>query len=84
MFFGFAKQTEKQSKQIEFRFVSVRTEKKIDCFEDTLLMRPESCRQRRMNGGSKASVYWMHSFTHVQYIQLDMPQPAQISYLKVN
>jgi hypothetical protein len=29
MFFGFAKQTEKQPKQIEFRFVSVRTEKKI-------------------------------------------------------
>jgi ATP-dependent Zn protease len=27
--FGFAKQTEKQPKQIEFRFVSVRTEKKI-------------------------------------------------------
>ncbi len=37
MFFGFAKQTEKQPKQIEFRFVSVRTEKKFDCFEDTLL-----------------------------------------------
>jgi hypothetical protein len=34
-FFGFAKQTENQPKQIEFRFVSVRTEKKI-CFEDTL------------------------------------------------
>jgi hypothetical protein len=29
MFFGFTKQTEKQPKQIEFRFVSVRTEKKI-------------------------------------------------------
>jgi hypothetical protein len=29
MFFGFAKQTEKQPKQIEFRFVLVRTEKKI-------------------------------------------------------
>jgi hypothetical protein len=29
MFFGFAKQTEKKPKQIEFRFVSVRTEKKI-------------------------------------------------------
>jgi hypothetical protein len=28
MFFGFAKQTEKQSKKIEFRFVSVRTETK--------------------------------------------------------
>ncbi len=28
MFFDFAKQTEKQPKQIEFRFVSVRTEKK--------------------------------------------------------
>ncbi len=28
MFFGFAKQTEKQPKQIEFRFVSDRTEKK--------------------------------------------------------
>jgi hypothetical protein len=28
-FFGFAKQTEKQPKQIEFRFVSVRTEKNI-------------------------------------------------------
>jgi hypothetical protein len=27
-FFGFAKQTEKQPKQIEFQFVSVRTEKK--------------------------------------------------------
>jgi hypothetical protein len=26
--FGFAKQTEKQLKQIEFRFVSVRTERK--------------------------------------------------------
>jgi hypothetical protein len=35
-FFGFVKQTEKQPKQIEFRFVSVRIEKKIDCFEDTL------------------------------------------------
>ncbi len=31
-FFGFAKQTEKQSKQIDFRFVSVRTEKKIWLF----------------------------------------------------
>jgi hypothetical protein len=29
MFWGFSKQTEKQPKQIEFRFVSVRTEKKI-------------------------------------------------------
>jgi hypothetical protein len=36
MFFGFAKQTEKQPKQFEFQFVSVRTEKKFDCFEDTL------------------------------------------------
>jgi hypothetical protein len=36
MFFGFAKQTEKQPKQIGFRFVSVRTENKFDCFEDTL------------------------------------------------
>jgi hypothetical protein len=36
MFFGFVKQTEKQPKQIEFRFVSVRNEKKFDCFEDTL------------------------------------------------
>jgi hypothetical protein len=35
MYFGFAKQTEKQPKQIEFRFVSVRTEKKFDCFENT-------------------------------------------------
>jgi hypothetical protein len=33
---GFAKQTENEPKQIEFRFVSVRTEKKIVCFEDTL------------------------------------------------
>jgi hypothetical protein len=32
MFFGFAKQTEKQPKQIEFRFVSVQTEKKIRLF----------------------------------------------------
>ncbi len=32
MFFGFAKQTEKQPEQIEFRFVSVRTEKKFDEF----------------------------------------------------
>jgi hypothetical protein len=30
------KQTKKQPKQIEFRFVSVRTEKKIDCYEDTV------------------------------------------------
>jgi hypothetical protein len=36
IFFGFAKQTEKQPKQIEFRFVSVRPIKKFDCFEDTL------------------------------------------------
>jgi hypothetical protein len=36
MFFGFAKQTEKQPKKIEFRFVLVRTEKKFDRFEDTL------------------------------------------------
>jgi hypothetical protein len=35
--FGFAKQTKKQPKQNEFRFVSVRTEKKFDCFEDTLV-----------------------------------------------
>jgi hypothetical protein len=34
--FGFAKQTEKQPKQIEFRFLSVRTEKKICLIEDTL------------------------------------------------
>jgi hypothetical protein len=33
------KETEKQPKQIEFRFVSVRTEKKINCFEDTLIER---------------------------------------------
>jgi hypothetical protein len=38
LFFGFAKQTEKQPKQIEFRLVSVRTEKNFDCFEDTLVM----------------------------------------------
>jgi hypothetical protein len=37
MFFGLMKQTGKQPKQIEFRFVSVRTEKKkFDCFEYTL------------------------------------------------
>ncbi len=36
MFFGFAKQTEKQPKKIEFRFVLVGTEKKFDRFEDTL------------------------------------------------
>jgi hypothetical protein len=36
MFFGFAKQTKKQPKQIKFRFVSVLTEKKFDCFEETL------------------------------------------------
>ncbi len=36
MFFGFAKQTEKQPKQIEFRFVSVGTEIFFYCFEDTL------------------------------------------------
>jgi hypothetical protein len=35
MFFGFAKQTRKQPEQIEFRFVSVQTEKKFDCFENT-------------------------------------------------
>ncbi len=40
VFLGFTKQTKKQLKQIEFRFVSVRTEKKIDCFEDTLVMFP--------------------------------------------
>jgi hypothetical protein len=39
MFFGFAKKTEKQPKQIEFRFVSVRTEKKFDCFEDNLVLK---------------------------------------------
>ncbi len=44
MFFGFAKQTEKQPKQTEFRFVLVRTEKKFDCFEDTL-----SCSQAPMS-----------------------------------
>ncbi len=37
MFFGFAKQTEKQPKQIAFRFVSVLTKKTFDCFEDTLV-----------------------------------------------
>jgi hypothetical protein len=37
-FFGFAKkQTEKQPKQIELRFVSIRTEKKINGFEDILI-----------------------------------------------
>jgi hypothetical protein len=37
-FWVFAKkQTEKQLKQIEFRFVSVRTEKKKNCFEDPLI-----------------------------------------------
>ncbi len=36
IFFSFAKQIEKQPKQIEFLFVSVRTKKKIDCLEDTL------------------------------------------------
>ncbi len=43
MFFGFAKQTEKQPKRIEFRFVSVRAEKKFDCFEDTLGMGGSIC-----------------------------------------
>ncbi len=33
MFYSFVKQTEKQPKQIEFRF---ETNKKFDCFEDTL------------------------------------------------
>ncbi len=32
MFFGFAKQTKKQPKQIEFRFVSVRTKKNLSLF----------------------------------------------------
>jgi hypothetical protein len=32
MFFGFTKQTEKQPKQIEFRFVLVQTEKNIWLF----------------------------------------------------
>ncbi len=36
MFSGFVKQTKKQPKQNEFWFVSVHTEKKFDCFEDTL------------------------------------------------
>jgi hypothetical protein len=40
MYFGFEKQTKKQPKQIEFRFVSVRTEKKFDCFKATLLIHP--------------------------------------------
>jgi hypothetical protein len=35
---GFAKQTENEPEQIEFRFVSVRTEKKFVCFEDTQLV----------------------------------------------
>ncbi len=35
MFFSFVKQTEKQSKRIEFRF---KPKKTFDCFEDTLLM----------------------------------------------
>jgi hypothetical protein len=35
---GFAKQTENEPKQIEFRYVSVRTEKKFVCFEDTLVV----------------------------------------------
>ncbi len=40
MFFGFAKQTEKQPKQIEFWFVLVRTENFFFyCFEDTLIFR---------------------------------------------
>jgi hypothetical protein len=39
MFFGFVKQTEKQSKQIEFRF---EPKKKFDCFEDTLLLNDTS------------------------------------------
>jgi hypothetical protein len=40
MYFGFAKQTEEQPKQIEFRFVSGLNRKKIDCFEDTLVATP--------------------------------------------
>jgi hypothetical protein len=40
-FFGFAKQTEKQPKQIEFRFILVPSEKKFDCFEDTLVADPK-------------------------------------------
>ncbi len=36
MFFGFAKQTKKQPKQIVFRFVSVQNENIFYCFEDTL------------------------------------------------
>jgi hypothetical protein len=36
--FWFRETNRKQPKQIEFRFVSVRTKKKFDCFEDTLVM----------------------------------------------
>jgi hypothetical protein len=54
MFFGSAKQTEKQPKQIEFRFVSVWTEKKFDCFEDTLVLTPlirrEARKQKEISG----------------------------------
>ncbi len=42
-FFGFAKQTEKQPKQIEFRFVSVRTEKNIWLFRGHPTWNPSSC-----------------------------------------
>jgi hypothetical protein len=36
--FWFRETTRTKPKQIEFRFVSVRTEKKFDCFEGTLVV----------------------------------------------
>ncbi len=42
------KQTEKQPKQIEFRFVSVLTEKKFDCFEDTCIFESVSYCKREI------------------------------------
>ncbi len=50
MFFGFAKQTEKQPKQIEFRFVTVRTEKNILLFRGHPSGKPQRRRTRHQAG----------------------------------
>jgi hypothetical protein len=42
-FFSFAKQTETELEQINIRFVSVQTETKKFCFEDTLVLICKVC-----------------------------------------
>ncbi len=65
MFFGFAKQTEKQPKQIEFRFVSVRTENKIWLFWGHPSSNTNTATTPEVQGGNVSWAFLPGMYDHV-------------------